>query len=85
LVNWQAGSVPADTVIAVGVPTVGVTVTVRVTCADGPLQPLAVTCIFTVPENPFAQVIIPVVAPMLPAELLLKLQLNAVLLVAVVA
>ena len=23
--NWQVGSVPADTVIAVGVPTVGVT------------------------------------------------------------
>jgi len=79
------GSVPADTVIAVGVPTVEVIVTVRVTCEDGPLQPLAVTCIFTVPENPFAHVIIPVVAPMLPAEPLLKLQLNPVLLAAVVA
>jgi hypothetical protein len=66
-------------------PTVGITVTVRVTCKDGPLQPLAVTWIFTVPENPLAQVIIPVVAPMLPAEPLLKLQLNPVLFVAVVA
>jgi hypothetical protein len=27
LVNWQVGSVPADMVMAVGVPTVGVTVT----------------------------------------------------------
>ena len=27
LVNWQVGSVPADIVMAVGVPTVGVTVT----------------------------------------------------------
>ena len=66
-------------------PTVGVTVTVLITCADGPLQPLAVTWIFTVPEKPFAQVITPVVAPMLPAEPLLRLQLNPVLLVAVVA
>jgi hypothetical protein len=85
LVNWQVGSDPADIVIAVGVPTVGVIVTVRITCADGPLQPLAVTRIFTVPENPLAQVIIPVVAPMLPAEPLLRLQLNPVLFVAVVA
>jgi hypothetical protein len=30
-VSWQVGSVPAETVIAVGVPTVGVTTTVRVT------------------------------------------------------
>ena len=79
------GSVPADTVIAVGVPTVGVTVTVLITCEDGPLQPLAVTWIFTVPENPLAQVIIPVVAPMLPAAGLLILQLNPVLFAAVVA
>jgi hypothetical protein len=79
------GSVPANTVIAVGVPTLGVTVTVRVTCEEGPLQPLAVTWIFTVPENPLAQVIIPVVAPMFPAKPLFRLQLNAVLLVAVVA
>jgi hypothetical protein len=72
-------------IINTGVPTVGVTVTVRVTCEDGPLQPLAVTCMSTVPENPFAQVIIPVVAPMFPAEPLLRLQLNPVLFVAVVA
>ena len=66
-------------------PTVGVTVTVLITCEDGPLQPLAVTWIFTVPEKPFVQVIIPEAAPMLPAEPLLRLQLNPVLLVAVVA
>jgi hypothetical protein len=79
------GSVPAEIVIAVGVPTVGVIVTVLITCEDGPLQPFAVTWIFTVPENPLAQVIIPVVAPMFPAEPLLRLQLNPVLFVAVVA
>ena len=78
------GSDPADIEIGVGVPTVGVITTVRVTCEDGPLQPLAVTRIFTVPENPLAQVIIPVVAPILPAEGLLKSQLKPVLLVAVV-
>jgi hypothetical protein len=71
-------------VIAVGVPTVGVIVTVRVTIADGPLQPLAVTWIFTVPEKPFDQVIIPVAAPILPAAPLLKLQLKPVLVEAVV-
>ena len=60
-------------------------VTVLITCEDGPLQPLAVTWIFTVPENPLAQVIIPVVALMLPAKPLLRLQLNPVLFVAVVA
>ena len=85
LVSWQVGSTPAETVIAVGVPTVGVIVTVRITWAEGPLQPLAVTCMFTVPEKLLAQVIMPVVAPMLPAEPLLKLQLNPVLFVAVVA
>ena len=71
--------------IAVGVPTVGVITTVLVICADGPLQPLAVTRISTVPENPFAQVIIPVVASMVPAKGLFKLQLKPVLFVAVVA
>ena len=84
LVNRQEGSVPEEMVIAVGVPMVGVTVTGRVTCADGPLQPLAVTRKSTVPENPFFQVITPVEEFMLPARLLLKLQLNPVLLVAVV-
>jgi hypothetical protein len=42
------------------------------------------TCISTVPEKPFVQVIIPVVSPMLPAAPLLRLQLKPVLLVAVV-
>jgi hypothetical protein len=62
----------------------GLTITVRMTCAEGPLQPLAVTWIFTLPENPIAQVITPVVAPMVPAAGLLMLQLNPVLFVAVV-
>jgi hypothetical protein len=56
-----------------------------ITCDEGPLQPLAVTWISTEPENPFAHVITPVVAPMLPADPLLKVQLEPVLLVAVVA
>ena len=60
-------------------------VTVLTTCEDGPLQPLAVTRISTEPENPLAQVIIPVVAPIEPAEALVKLQLKPVLFVAVVA
>lgn len=85
LIIWHVGSVPADTVMAVGVPTVGVIFTVRVTCADGPLHPLAVTRISTVPEKPFAQVITPVVAPMDPADGLLSDQLSPVLSVAVVA
>jgi hypothetical protein len=85
LVSWQVGSEPAKMVIAVGVPTVAPMDTVLITCADGPLQPLAVTRISTVPEKPEAQVMTPVVAPMLPAEGLLRLQLNPVLLVAVVA
>ena len=61
LVNWQLGSVPPDTVIAVGVPTVGVTVTVVVAAADGPLHPFAVTLMVAEPENPGAQVTVPVV------------------------
>ena len=60
-------------------------VTVLITCADGPLQPLAVTWIFTLPENPLAQVMTPVEPLMLPAEELLRLQLKPVLFVAVVA
>jgi hypothetical protein len=44
------GSAPDDTVMAVGVPTVGVMVTVRVVAAEGPLQPLAVTDMVAVPE-----------------------------------
>ena len=75
LVSWQVGSVPADMVIAVGVPTVGVTVTVFITWADGPLQPRAVTWIFTVPENPLVHVIKPLLALILPAAALLNVQL----------
>ena len=60
------------------------TVTVLVTIGDGPLHPLAVTRISTDPENPFVQVITPVVAFILPADGLLRLQLKLVLLVAVV-
>ena len=84
MVNWQFGSVPPPTVIAVGVLTEGVIVTVLITCADGPLQPLAVTCILTEPLNPFAQVITPLDALIEPAAALLRLQLKPVLLVAVV-
>ena len=51
---------------------------------EGPLQPLAVTCIKTVPENPFAHVITPAEV-IEPAEGLLNDQLNPVLFVAVVA
>ena len=85
LVSWQVGSVPAEIVIAVGVPTVGVTVTALVTCDDGPLQPLAVTWILTDPAKPLVQVITPDVAFMMPAAGLLILQLKPVLFVAVVA
>ena len=45
----------------VGVPTVGLTVTVVDAEADGPLHPLAVTLMVAVPENPGAQVTVPVV------------------------
>ena len=45
--------------IAVGVPTVGVILTVLDTWADGPLQPLAVTLISTEPEKPVVHVITP--------------------------
>ena len=80
---WQI--VLAEGVGVPGVPTVGVIVTVLITCEDGPLQPLAVTWIFVVPENPLAQVITPVAATIEPAKPLLKLQLYPVLFVAVVA
>ena len=60
------------------------TVTPLITCADGPLQPLAVTCILTEPENPFAHVITPVDALIEPAAGLLRDQLKPELLVAVV-
>jgi hypothetical protein len=77
--------VPAEIVIAVGVPTVGVMLTVRVTWAEGPLHPLAVTLISTVPENPLFHVITPEEALIDPAAALLIDQLKLVLLVAVVA
>ena len=70
--------------IAVGVPTVGVIATGWVTVAEGPLQPLAVTWIFVVPEKPFAHVITPVEGLMEPAAALLNDQLKPVLLAAVV-
>jgi hypothetical protein len=63
----------------------GLMFTVRMTCEEGPLQPFAVTWIFTIPKKPLDQVMIPVVAPILPAAPLLRLQLNPVLFVAVVA
>jgi hypothetical protein len=84
-VSWHTGSVPLDIVMAVGVPTVGVIVTVLVTWAEGPLHPFAVTWISTVPENPLAQVITPVVGFIDPAAALLIDQLKPVLSVAVVA
>jgi hypothetical protein len=68
-----------------GVPTVGETLTVRTTWADGPLHPLAVTWMFTDPVNPFAHVIMPVDGSIDPAAGLLKLQLNPVVFVVVVA
>ena len=85
LVSWQEGSVPANIVSAVGVPTVGVTLTVRTTCEEGPLHPSAVTLMSTEPENPLAQVMIPVAWSITPAEPLLSDQLKLMLLVAVVA
>ena len=78
LVSWQLGSVPAMIVIGVGVPTVGVIVTVRVVIAEGPLHPLAITWIFTVPEKPLVQVMTPVEELMDPAEGLLILQTSPV-------
>lgn len=82
---WHVGSTPAETVIALGVPSVGPITTVRMICADGPLQPLAVTRISTEPKKPLVQVITPVEAFMAPAEELLILQLSPVLFAAVVA
>ena len=63
----------------------GFTFTDLIICAEGPLQPFAVTCMLTVPEKPLVQVMTPVVAPILPANPLLRLQLKPVLFVAVVA
>lgn len=83
-VSWQVGSLPSDIVIAVGVPTVEVTFTVLVTGGEvGPLQPFAVTCMSTLPEKPFAQVITPEEF-IDPAAGLLNDQLKPVLFEAVV-
>ena len=59
----------------IGLPTVGVTVTLLIYCAEGPLHPLAVTWILTDPEKPLDQAIIPVAAPIAPAAGLLIDQL----------
>ena len=64
---------------------VGAIVAVLTTCAEGPLQPPAVTCISTEPENPLVHVITPVTASIEPAAALFIDQLKPVLLVAVVA
>ncbi len=80
--SWQVGSLPSETVIPDGVPTVGITFTVLITCEEGPLQPFALTCIFTLPEKPFAQVITPEAGSIVPADPLLNDQLKPVLLAA---
>ena len=61
------------------------TVTCLVTMAENPSHPVAVTCISTVPEKPFAQVMTPVEVLITPAALSLNDQLKPVLFVAVVA
>ncbi len=61
----------------------GLTVTDLRTWEEGPLHPLAVTCMFTDPENPFAHVITPDEL-IEPADGLLSDQLKPVLFVAVV-
>ena len=85
LVNWHVGSVLlVAKPMVVGLPTVGVTMTVRIVCAEGPLQPLAVTRISTKPEKPLVQVTTPA-EEIVPAAALLSDQVKPVLLVAVVA
>jgi hypothetical protein len=51
--SWQVGCVPADIVIAVGVPTVGVIVTVWFAVL-GPLHPAALAVIMLLPLHPAA-------------------------------
>ena len=74
--------------IALSVPAfaagAGLMLTLRVLAVEGPLQPFAVTWMVTVPENPVAQVIIPVVGVIDPAAALLTDQLRLVLFAAVV-
>ena len=76
LVNWQVGSLPEAIVIAVGVPTVGVTVTVVDAGAEGPLHPFAVTLMVATPVNPGAHVTVavaPVPEMVFPAPLTVQL------------
>lgn len=82
-VSWHIGSVPPDIVMGVGSPTVGVIFTVLITCPEGPLHPLAVTWMFTLPEKPAVQIISPEVL-IDPAAELLNDQLKPVLSEAVV-
>ena len=60
-------------------------VTARAIIAEGPLHPSACTWIFTIPKNPFAQVITPVAGSIDPASALLIDQLKPLLFEAVVA
>ena len=55
----HVGSVPAEMVIAVGVPTLGLMVTSLDVCVLAPLHPLPTAMIFTVPLKPVAQFIVP--------------------------
>ena len=75
---------PAEIVIAVGVPTVGVIFTARATGMEGPLQPSAITWMLTLPANPLVQVITPVEGSIDPARELVLDQVKPVLFVAVV-
>ena len=66
-VSWHDGSVPAEIVIAVGVPTVGVTGTFLEIIAEGPLQPKAWTLIVNNPQTLLFQCMIPVVGSIYPS------------------
>ena len=70
--------------MGVGVPTAGIIFTVLNTCEEGPLQPLAVTWMSTLPEKPLAHDIDPVTGFITPAAELLNDQLKPVLFVALV-
>ena len=77
--SWQEGSVPAPIIIAVGVATVGVIVTV---CEVelGPLQPEAVAVMMLVPDHPGEYVTCPVeVLMVLPAPWLVASRVYAML------
>jgi len=67
LASWQVGSVPAEKVIAVGVPTVGVTVTEAVVLE----QPVAVSVYVNVTLPGATPVIIPALVTVATAILLL--------------